>query len=189
MGCDIHFYVEIQNGLGTWQPVKGQVGTCSSCKGTGLNKDEAFCHNCKQPKAAHQKRTKKCLFDSTQYVEELPRCYDCRDGKYVRQTFYQGRNYALFGILSGVRGDSVEGWTIENRGFPEDISFEFKQWGDWGDISHSDWHSHGYYTLPELLTYDWEKAGCPDFAKTVKKMQKLDPKHPERIRAVFFYDN
>jgi len=68
---------------------------------------------------------------------------------------YQGRNYTLFGILAGVRNPPPEEEIIDRpRGLPDDISDlinrESKSWGP-------DGHSHSWFTLAELLAYDWDR--------------------------------
>ena len=63
---------------------------------------------------------------------------------------FVGRNYELFGILAGVRGSGDA--FIPPRGVPNNASKEFKKIVDgWG----SDGHTHHWYTLKELLEYDW----------------------------------
>lgn len=78
-------------------------------------------------------------------------------------TWYFGRNYALFSMLADVRngygfagcdtGDPVEPIS-EPRGLPADVSPEiFKEHQEWG----YDAHSATYFTLRELRYVDWEK--------------------------------
>lgn len=111
------------------------------------------------------------------------------DDKYwgVDYQLYEGRNYHLFNILAGVRGD---GPTIsEPRGVPEDASYAYRvmlnQWG-W------DAHSASYYTLSELLKVNWEEYKYLDyldeFMDTIENMKKIDP-NPDNVRCVFFFDN
>lgn len=69
---------------------------------------------------------------------------------------YQDRDYELFGLLAGVRGTSGH-WPIVNDRkfeFPTDISNDIKSlFDEWID----DNYKPCYYTLKELLSYDWDK--------------------------------
>lgn len=182
MGCDIHFFVEVFRD-GEWELAPGQVKPCARCQGNGLDPEEITCRNCEKYQDAHAPEEGKCLFDSTQWDPEYHRCLDhCLHGKQLYPTFYSGRNYELFGILSGVRGDYDESFTIEDRGFPPDVSPLLREYG-----SSSDLHSHGYYTLAEFGQRSW-KGDLAYFAKTLKEMAKLSS-NPEHVRAVFCYDN
>lgn len=77
---------------------------------------------------------------------------------------YHGRNYDLFGILADVRNgvgfagcDRGDGFNPidEPRGLPDDVSPEIeKKSDDWG----GDGHSHSYFTVKELLDYDWTQT-------------------------------
>lgn len=100
--------------------------------------------------------------------------------------FYNGRNYYLFSILSGVRGD-VEPIAYR-RGIPKDCSYGYlhmaKQW-------EGDAHSHSYFTLKELLEVDWDsydKEYLSEFMETIEKMKSIDS-DPQKVRCVFFFDN
>lgn len=64
---------------------------------------------------------------------------------------YSGRNYTLFGVLAGVRSESVTAIAAP-RGVPDDASEEYKAFVEQWD---GDGHSHSYHTLAQLLDYDW----------------------------------
>ena len=77
---------------------------------------------------------------------------------------YDGRNYDLFAILADVRnGIGFAGCITgggfkmidEPRGIPSDASDEYQS-------ACSDWygnaHSHSYFTLAELKSYDWQQT-------------------------------
>jgi hypothetical protein len=70
----------------------------------------------------------------------------------------------LFAILADVRNgygfagcDTGDGFKpiAEPRGLPEDVSPGVKKMSDYWDC---DGHSHSYFTLKELLDYDWEQT-------------------------------
>jgi len=78
--------------------------------------------------------------------------------------FYNSRNYDLFAILADVRnGRGFAGCKTGNgfnpishpKGLPEDVSAEVKVASD--EMS-GDGHSHSWFTLVELLTYDWTQV-------------------------------
>ncbi len=100
---------------------------------------------------------------------------------------YRGRNYYLFTVLAGVRGD--EPILSNPRGVPDDISYAYRQELERND---GDAHSMSYYTLKELLDVDWDKYHKDDwlngFMETIEKMKKIDP-DPTKVRCVFFFDN
>lgn len=66
---------------------------------------------------------------------------------------YRGRDYALFGLLAGVRDDSVTPISPP-KGVPIGCSPEYMRSVDnYG----SDGHSHSYLTLEELEAVNWEE--------------------------------
>jgi hypothetical protein len=77
---------------------------------------------------------------------------------------YTGRNYDLFAILANVRNGYGFAGVPTGSGFvpiampkcfPEDVSLTVKRESDgWG----CDGHSHSWFTLKELLDYDWEQG-------------------------------
>jgi len=62
------------------------------------------------------------------------------------------RNYALFGVLAGVRWRSVDA-LFANRGFPEDAA---KATLKALDAESHEYHSHTHFTVQELLDADWD---------------------------------
>ncbi len=93
------------------------------------------------------------------------------------------RYYNLFFALAGVRyGTAVP--IAEPRGLPDDVSDEVKRDSDdWG----CDGHSHSWHTLETLLAYDWESSGLGNFRGILNQMAALGL--PDRVRAVFWFDN
>lgn len=74
---------------------------------------------------------------------------------------YDGRNYDLFAILADVRngyGNEPKRFTpiCPPKGLPGNLSNSIKQIADdWG----ADAHSHSWFTLKELLDFDWTQVG------------------------------
>jgi hypothetical protein len=67
----------------------------------------------------------------------------------------EGRNYALFALLAGVRNYDDVVPLAEPRGIPHDGSdYYLKMVENWG----GDGHSHSWLTLAELLAHDWAKG-------------------------------
>lgn len=81
-----------------------------------------------------------------------------------KKQFYSGRSYNLFAILANVRNGrgfagikTGEGFNPidDPRGTPEDCCPEYRtMMDDYG----CDGHSHSYFTLAELLAYDWTQV-------------------------------
>lgn len=81
-----------------------------------------------------------------------------------KDRFYSGRNYDLFGILADVRNghgfagvDTGDGFVpiCEPKGLPSDVTKEVSdESASWG----ADGHSHSYFTVQELLDYDWTQV-------------------------------
>jgi hypothetical protein len=112
---------------------------------------------------------------------------------------YQGRNYELFGILAGVRDNSMN--PIDDpRGLPDDISNETrKEYELWG----RDAHTPTYFTLDELLdfyqkkpkhreTLDYFLVGIKErfdnefiFTRNNKRNKECE----EKFRVIFWFDN
>lgn len=81
-----------------------------------------------------------------------------------KSSFYSGRNYNLFAILANVRNghgfagcDTGNGFVSigEPRGLPADVSEQTKAESDSMGI---DGHSHSWFTVAELLAYDWTQV-------------------------------
>jgi hypothetical protein len=74
--------------------------------------------------------------------------YNENSGEKSCDSPYDWRNYVLFGVLAGVRGEFPP--ICEPRGVPSDASEGYKaiveRW-------RGDGHSHSYFTLQELLDY------------------------------------
>jgi hypothetical protein len=73
--------------------------------------------------------------------------YDEYEEEWELVSLYRGRNYGLFSLLAGVRGNDE---ICPPKGLPDDVSDIIKKNSDrWG----SDGHSHSYFTLAELKEY------------------------------------
>ena len=100
--------------------------------------------------------------------------------------YYDNRNYQLFSILAGVRGDYSP--IVEPRGIPKDASSGYKYMcrGWEGDA-----HSHSYYTLTELLNVNWEEyddCHLDGFLQSLERMKEID-EDTDNVRMCFFFDN
>lgn len=65
------------------------------------------------------------------------------------------RNYNLFSILANVRNGNSLVPISELKGLPNDVSDGVRKESDGWD---GDGHSHSYFTLQELLAYDWTQT-------------------------------
>lgn len=128
MGCDIHCYAE-KKVNGKWEKISG-------------------------------------IFKYRYYNPERPTTVD-EDGYVNNSEFddhpYSGRNYDLFGILADVRNGrgfagvkTGEGFNpiAQPKGLPEDVSIEVQKESDRWD---GDGHSHSYFTIKELLEFNWNQ--------------------------------
>lgn len=102
------------------------------------------------------------------------------------ESLYISRDYDLFSVLAGVRGDLEPiDYPI---GFPDDCSQDFldvmKSWG-------SDAHSETHYTLDKLLEYFELPENAERFryfSELLIQIRKLK-KYAEDIRLLIFFDN
>ena len=116
--------------------------------------------------------------------------------RYVRTPFYSGRNYDLFSMLSGVRGNlnslcpkGQYGNSADNDGddqMPEDVSDKIFNMYRRG---RADWHSLTIFTLKELLVdnkafweqtiegEDWEKQTDHNIPPPIKTFKYSELAH------------
>ena len=145
MGCDIHFFTE------RW---------------TSDNKYEG-------PKDLSEDRDKK-LGEILENCEPNYRWVSAdswsKDDSWHADEMYNGRSYYLFAILADVRNGSSGIDPIDYpRGIPDDASSGYKYVVDRWD---GDGHSHSYFTLDELLNFDWSKYEMlGDFMETIEQMK------------------
>lgn len=79
------------------------------------------------------------------------------EAEYVLPRIYGDRNYRLFSILADVRNYFDLHPIDDVRGLPVDVSSEVQAISDdWGE----DGHSHSFFTLAELFTYDWTQTAA-----------------------------
>lgn len=98
------------------------------------------------------------LREQTDYEEKY-----LSNGEYD-QRYYTSRNYDLFAILANVRNgygfagsDTGDGFVpiASPRGVPDDATDIYRQWVDqWS----GDGHSHSWFTVAELMAYDWTQT-------------------------------
>jgi hypothetical protein len=131
-------------------------------------------------------------FKARHYDPSKPTTVDPEDGwisnpEYISEPYW-GRNYLLFSVLAGVRGDV--GCLFADRGVPTDASPEYLQMVE--DM-HGDGHSHSFCTLAELDKVDWalynKENYLDDFLGCMKKLLEVAEADPEDVRIVFYFDN
>jgi hypothetical protein len=110
-----------------------------------------------------------------------------KDDSWHADEMYNGRSYYLFAILADVRNGSGGIEPIDYpRGIPDDASSGYKYAVDRWD---GDGHSHSYFTLDELINFDWSKYEMlGEFMETIEQMKSIDP-DPKNVRCCFFFDN
>lgn len=197
MGCDIHFRVEY------YGPIETVVRNDSGEITVAPEGDFAW-----QPAEKYDKnewivRWEKALAEGQltqkqfdEYVSDEPAVrlnYGDR--------FYTGRNYSLFGKLSGVRRDGYDEICGEDNPrfgtLPPDTCPEiYEELGP----EDGDLHSRGWATLKELLDADWsdlkaegENFGYSGFGHTLLSMEAVAIEKcggdTTKVRAVWAYDN
>ncbi len=210
MGCDIHSVIEVQQPNGAWQAdltrsptpdkysgrhyLRGPLVNCAICGGTGLSRTMVICKNCREDESVHLLELDRCLFGARTYEPVAAPCEGyCMGGKAHRAPL-NDRNYTMFGWLAGVRYEPLDGFTIQDRGLPNDVTPETREY-------LSDEHSRGYYTLRELLEVDWDKVGrehdgsdptgwhpATELLDAIKHMKALHT-DPDKVRLVFDFDS
>ena len=110
-----------------------------------------------------------------------------KDDDWYADELYNGRSYYLFAILADVRNGSGVIEPIDYpRGIPDDASSGYKHVVDRWD---GDGHSHSYFTLDELINFNWSKYEMlGEFMETIETMKTIDP-DPKNVRCCFFFDN
>lgn len=99
---------------------------------------------------------------------------------------YCGRNHTLFSIL-GLYG--FEEPIDEPRGLPADVSEGVDaEWRRHDDDGYA-LHTPSWYTLEELLTYNWPEEMIDDYfvVTVLERLRKIRP--PRDVRIVFWFDS
>lgn len=192
MGTSGHSFREVRRG-GVWAP---SAEVCDHCTGTGVAEDEPWtCSSCGNevydPGSADyddgHTPEGKCIYAPGTRVLISPRCRNCDDSFLMAPDYHITRDYALFAILSGVRGPIDSEFTKDDRGLPPDVSaLVGKAVAGWG----SDMHSTGWYTVGELRTRSWDDF--PDFKLNhLEELEALlDPASgvgPDDVRIILGY--
>jgi hypothetical protein len=127
------------------------------------------------------------IYECVEYapVSECPDTY-----KFIVDKVYDGRDYALFGKLAGVRGGTA---IIKPRGFPDDASEKIRSHYD---VWKGNAHTPTYWYLTELIKH--KRALCYTFGQysgfrevidtliDVAKIYKIDRKD---IRVICWFDS
>ena len=154
MGCDIHFYVEVLDEGGLW-----------------------IHHNWREDCYNRDEDGRIIYYQDEE--EDGIRVWPSMDyDKYFKHPLYVGRNYDLFAILANVRNgygfagcDTGDGFNpiSEPRGLPYDVSPEIREESDYYGI---DGHSHTWFTIQELLDYDWDQVAILRGVVTVEQAEE-----------------
>lgn len=187
MGCDIHMWMETRRD-GVWSIVK--TVPCGRCYGTGLQGNQT-CWSCKGDTVDILEQVKENYGSDAE-----PDHHDVWRGGRI----YHNRNYALFGVLAGVRSRCYGDPLYPPRGIPSDASPEYR------DMAEGlDWHSHhwlSYLELVEVCTVqqclDLDDSHAPGWMPlkefvTYVVIGLLEPIAKElgddNVRVVFYFDN
>jgi len=146
MGCDIHMIAEVRDESGKWV----KIGKA---------------------------------FKNPWYDPNRENKIDPEDGYEWNPEFtdkpYDYRNYDLFSILADVRNGYGFAGVVTGEGFipisdpkgiPDDASEEAKQFmNSYG----GDGHSHSFFTVAELLAYDWDQKSTKQGVVGIGQYEKL----------------
>lgn len=119
------------------------------------------------------------------------------EGHYLHRRFnlQLNRNYALFGVLAGVRWNDAP-VIHPPRGVPDDASDKYRLIvAEWAE----DAHTHSWATVAELLAYKWGRKRsyytekreplrviCREFMGVLERLKAAGT--PEDMRVVLFFD-
>lgn len=141
---------------------------------------------------AEVREKKKWIKLDDRFENDYPKSMKCEWCEKVSEVT-SDRNYDLFGLLAGVRGDIDIEEISPPKGIPEDASHGYLHKVEYWD---GDCHSHSYFTLKELkesLSGNERLLQEPiDRLEKAKKeiIDEWDLKlGDEDIRMVFFFDN
>jgi hypothetical protein len=158
VGCDIHFYVEKKvDGVWTLVYPEKLVEIRSDAE------DSINCFSTPEKRAARQAMYDKFPGVWVESYEEYQKVVGSYEERW-KHPLYIGRNYDLFAILADVRnGRGFAGVPTgggfnpiaDPKGIPEDASAGYRWEAERWD---SDGHSHSYFTVRELLNYNWKQS-------------------------------
>jgi hypothetical protein len=186
MGTDIHLIAEARDDEDKWQLVPGPIIDCVSCDGLGVITAEN--HSYARADWLAENLGKVCtrcgpdgymrklyVYGSetqmeTESIDPLCTLDQVPVGK-IRDSWYSDRNYDVFAVLANVRNGRGFAGTVtgggfvpisSNRGFPDDLSEEGREWF----MHHGGDHSATWVSLREVLSYDYgetiSKTGIVD---------------------------
>ena len=173
MGCDIHFFTE------RWTSDNKYEGPKDLSEDRDSKLEEILENT--------EPNYRWVSADSWSTQTHSGRVLSIYDDWWKADEMYNGRSYYLFAILADVRNGSGGIEPIDYpRGIPDDASSGYKYVVDRWD---GDGHSHSYFTLDELINFDWSKYEMlGEFMETIEQMKSIDP-DPKNVRCCFFFDN
>jgi len=136
MGCDSHPVIEKQQKSGKWIAVNSKRRYHNMIYGRKLREGIG--------------NDQKVLEQRRKVIEEA---FATKHGQAVQ--VLSNRDYTMFAVLADVRNDGIAP-LFAGRGMPEDASNFTKK-----DMPEdSDYHSHTFFTVQELLDTDWDAQAC-----------------------------
>lgn len=155
MGCDIHIVVEKRNTEGVWEAVKGanpDIAWHREYAETNRKRGDIERAEQLEKEATDVESGAKLAEYMKKYPDESASEYEYYAPQVTRNWIYDGRNYALFTMLAGVRASDDFPVISEPKGMPQDASPAAVEYADQYGC---DGHSHSYLTLKELRDFDW----------------------------------
>lgn len=138
MGCDSHPYIEKRRKDGTWVVVDDKHRYYKYLNFTkGLKKTLG-----REPTKTEVNKAR----------DKAWKLYEEKESRVMK--ILGRRNYTMFGVIAGVRDGEVRA-LFDGRGLPEDASDRVRR--ELPD--DSDYHSHTFFTLKELMDVDPNEVG------------------------------
>jgi len=134
MGCDIHPYFEVKDEDDKWERLTTRYDEIYA---------ELYGRNSAIGDKLTQEERQKLQGEMWNHPLEIGRSYDLFA---ILADVRNGRGFA--GVLTGTGFDPIS----EPRGIPDDVCQEIME----ETSSDPDGHSHSWYTLKELLDYNWD---------------------------------
>jgi len=179
MGCDMHYWVEVKDSEGNWQPSRAMFPSpwaTDLVVGSGTKLEQEAGH-----------------FVPSHWDAD-PSSFAYKKISAIGTCLSMARNYVLFSLLAGVR-NRHNGITplYAARGFPTDAS----AYVDYDYHACAEYvHTPSYLTLAELYHIPWEEGGvetyrvqCSWFVDTFLPVLKKLHTDPNCVRLVFWFDS
>lgn len=178
MGCDIHTAVEFTRNGDVWELAGERMVYIWNAAGGGKGVEVSNWHICPPPDLVFElDKVEKARYAENEFEDAKPD---------YRRPIWHGRNYDLFAALAGVRNYDEITPMSEERGWPENLSEPLARgWPEVGDKAFDrparkpwkgdpDLHTPSYFTLEELLLFDYSRVCGKSTFKLKRPVERTD---------------